>query len=156
MALLAIVMGAAPILTPVSGGIILKCINCQEVFYVLAGIGLLLFLSVLFRLPGTLEEEDRLQGDAFVAIKSFEQLFRVRIFVGIAFSQAFISLEMFAYIAASPFVLQKTYAVSPQHYSFIFALNGLGIIIFVQIAGRIVTRVKEETIMFIVILIVFF
>lgn len=156
MALLAIVMGAAPILSPVFGGIILKWISWQAVFYVLAGIGVLLFLSVLFLLPETLEEEDRLQGDAFVAIKSFGQLFRDRIFVGIAFSQAFISMGMFAYIAASPFVLQKIYAVSPQQYSFIFALNGLGIIIFAQIAGRIVTRVKEETIMFIAILIAFF
>src|SRR5699024_3545126 len=129
MALLAVVMGAAPILSPVFGGIILKWISWQAVFYVLGIIGVLLFLSVLFLLPETLEEENRLEGDAFAAVKSFGELLRDRTFVGIAFAQAFISMGMFAYIAASPFVLQKIYDVTPQQYSLIFAINGIGLIV---------------------------
>lgn len=148
MALLAIVMGAAPILSPVLGGFILKWINWQAVFFVLSGIGALLFLSVLFFLPETLEEDKRLQGDAFAAVKSFGSLLEDRTFVGIAFSQAFISMGMFAYIAASPFVLQAIYGVSPQEYAYIFGLNGIGIIVMAQVAGRIVHKVSEVKIMF--------
>lgn len=148
MALLAIVMGAAPILSPVFGGIILKWISWQAVFFVLSGIGVLLFLSVLFFLPETLEQDKRLQGDAFAAVKSFGTLLQDRTFVGIAFSQAFISMGMFAYIATSPFVLQAIYGVSPQEYAYIFGLNGIGIIVMAQVAGRIVHKVSEVKIMF--------
>src|SRR5699024_1176380 len=148
MALLAIVMGAAPILSPVFGGFILKWISWQAVFFVLSSIGVLLFLSVLFFLPETLEQDKRLQGDAFAAVKSFGTLFQDHTFVGIAFSQAFVSIVMFAYIAASPFVLQTIYGVSPQQYSYIFGLNGVGIIIMAQVAGRIVHKVSEAQIMF--------
>src|SRR5699024_11612440 len=96
MALLAIVMGAAPILSPVFGGFILKWISWQAVFFVLSSIGVLLFLSVLFFLSETLEQDKRLQGDAFAAVKSFGTLLKDRTFVGIAFSQAFVCIGMSA------------------------------------------------------------
>lgn len=44
---------------------------------------------------------------------------------------------MFAYIGASPFVLQQIYGLSPQAFSFCFALNGLGLIIASQTSARL-------------------
>jgi DHA1 family bicyclomycin/chloramphenicol resistance-like MFS transporter len=49
---------------------------------------------------------------------------------------------MFAYIVGSPFVLQ-TSGVSPQGFSFFFALNSVGIILASQISGRLAERVGE-------------
>lgn len=148
VALLAIVMGAAPILAPVFGGIILKWLSWKAVFYILSAIGLLLVLSVFFFLPETLSEENRIKGNVFAVVTSFGTLLKDRVFVGIAFVQAFISMSMFAYIAASPFVLQVVYEVSPQQYSFIFALNGLGIIVAAQVAGRLANKYKELSLLF--------
>jgi DHA1 family bicyclomycin/chloramphenicol resistance-like MFS transporter len=50
---------------------------------------------------------------------------------------------MFAYISGSSFVLQNIFAVTPQVYSLIFAVNGIGIIITGQIAGRLAGKVSE-------------
>lgn len=50
---------------------------------------------------------------------------------------------MFAYISGSPFVLQKIYGVSPQIFSVCFAINGLGIILASQVAGRLAGKVSE-------------
>ena len=44
---------------------------------------------------------------------------------------------MFAYIGASPFVLQQIYGLSPQAFSFCFALNGLGLVIASQTSARL-------------------
>lgn len=143
IALLAIVTGAAPILAPIFGGVILKWFTWQTVFFVLSLIGLIMCMTVIFFLPETLQENNRQQGNVFSVFSSFGSLFKDQIFLGIAFSQAFISTSMFAYIAASPFVLQKIYHVSAQQFSFIFAMNGLGIIIAAQIAGKLSHRFSE-------------
>lgn len=145
IALLAIVNGAAPILAPVFGGIILEWLRWQAIFYILTAIGFIMFITVIFFLPETLPKEKRINGNIFAVFSSFGTLFQDRLFIGIAFSQAFIMMGMFAYIAASPFVLQNIYDVSPQQFSFIFAMNGLGIIISAQIAGGLSHRFSEMT-----------
>lgn len=143
IALLAIVTGSAPILAPIFGGIILKWFTWHTVFYTLSLIGFIMFVTVIFFLPETLPENNRNQGNVSSMFSSFGILFKDRTFLGIAFSQAFISTSMFAYIAASPFVLQNIYNVSAQQFSLIFAMNGLGIIIAAQIAGRLSHRFSE-------------
>lgn len=148
VALLAMVMGVAPILAPIIGGIILKWANWQTIFYMLALIGAIMFFAVFFLLPETLSEEKRTKGNIFAIVASFGALFKDRIFIGIAFSQSFISMGMFAYIAASPFVLQNIYGVSPQQFSLIFAFNGLGIIIMAQLAGKLAETIDESKLLF--------
>jgi DHA1 family bicyclomycin/chloramphenicol resistance-like MFS transporter len=46
-------------------------------------------------------------------------------------------------LSGSSFVLQNIYGVSPQTYSLIFAVNGLGFVIASQITGRLVGRIPE-------------
>jgi len=48
---------------------------------------------------------------------------------------------MFAYISGSPFVVQNIFGASPQMFSIIFAINGLGIIIAGQITSRLASRI---------------
>lgn len=147
IALLAIVNGAAPILAPIFGGIILTWMTWKAVFYILGAIGLTMFITILFFLPETLPEEKRIEGNIFAVFNSFGTLLKDRVFIGIALSQAFVSMSMFAYIAASPFVLQNIYEVSPQQFAYIFAINGLGIILSAQVAGRLSQRYDEMTLL---------
>lgn len=65
--------------------------------------------------------------------------------MGFAFSQAFILTGMFAYISGSPFVLQNIFGVSAQMFSFLFAVNGAGIIAATQITGRLAAKRDERT-----------
>lgn len=148
VALLAIVMGAAPILSPIFGGIILNWTTWQVIFYILALIGAIMFVAVLSFLPETLPEEKRTKGSLFAVVTSFGALFKDRVFVGIAFSQAFVSTSMFAYIAASPFVLQNIYGVTPQQFSLIFGLNGVGLILLAQISGRLANYFDENNLLY--------
>ena len=155
VALLALVNGAAPILAPIIGGGILKFATWNTVFFTLGGIGLLMFIAVIFFLPETLSVENRAEGSLLAVVKTFGKLLKDPLFMGIASTQAFISASMFAYIAGSPFVLQNIYEVSPQQFSLFFAINGVGIIIAAQTTGKLSDRFREVNLLFTGILISF-
>lgn len=141
--LLALINGIAPILAPVIGAVILLFAPWKGVFIILSFIGFLMFFLVLFSLPETLPLDSRLQGGLKRTVSTFKRLFLDRLFIGFALSQAFVSAVMFAYIAASSFVLQNIYGTSPLVYGLIFAINGIGIAVTSQITGRLAGRISE-------------
>ncbi|MFD0944057.1 multidrug effflux MFS transporter [Savagea faecisuis] len=147
VALLSLVNGAAPILAPIFGGFILQFIPWQGIFHVLGLIGLLMLIGVFFGLPETLHHEKRSTGGVFGVIKTFGKLMRDRTFLSISLTQGFIMTAMFAYIAGSPFVLQKIYGVTEFQFSLFFALNGIGIILAAQVAGHLSSRMAESKIL---------
>lgn len=147
IALLALVNGAAPILAPIFGGAVLNLVSWPAVFIILSLIGLIMFIGVIFLLPETLPVEKRSEASVLAIFKTFRGLLKDRTFMGIALTQSFISMSMFAYIAGSPFVLQNIYHVTPQQFSFIFAINGVGIIIAAQVTSKLSNTIKEVTLL---------
>lgn len=142
--LLMIVNGLGPILAPIIGGQLLRVTTWQGVFVVLFAAGLIFFVTILLRLPETLPKERRMRSGIRGTLRTFALLLGNGKFMGYALSQGFVSAAMFAYISGSSFVLQNIFGVSPQMYSVIFAVNGLGIILSGQIAGRLSGRVGEQ------------
>ena len=53
----------------------------------------------------------------------------------------------FAYMSASPFVLQDIYGLSAQEYSYSFAINATGVLVAVYIAERLAGRLSEGSIL---------
>lgn len=148
VALLSLVNGAAPILAPIFGGAVLRFVPWPAVFIILSLIGVAMFLAVAFTLTETLPEDKRAEGGVLATVKTFHLLIKDRVFMGIALSQAFVSMGMFAYIAGSPFVLQNIYEATPQQFSFIFAANGVGIIIAAQVTGKLASQMAEKKLLF--------
>lgn len=142
-ALLMLVNGAAPIIAPVAGGQLLEFTTWRGVFVVLSLIGIVTLLAVIFGLSETLPPSRRSRGGFKQMFSTFRTIMGDRLFMGYALSQGLVGTAMFAYIAGSPFVLQNIYNVSPQMFSLCFAINGLGIIIGSQLAGRLAGRIGE-------------
>lgn len=143
-AMLMLVNGAAPIFAPIAGGQLLKVTSWEGVFIVLGAYGVLIFAAVFLGLPETLAPEKRMTGGFRQTLAAFGILLRDRAFMGYALAQGLVMAAMFAYIAGSPFVLQNLYGVTPQGFSLFFALNGLGIILFGQLTGRLAAKVGEK------------
>jgi len=141
--LLMLVNGVAPIAAPIIGGQILTYTSWRGVFILLSLIGALALLAVIFGLGETLPAQKRSSGGLRQTLLTFGKIARNRRFMGYALTQGFAMAGMFAYISGSPFVLQKIYGVSPQMFSICFAINGLGIILASQIAGRLAGKVSE-------------
>ncbi|ADP34281.1 multidrug effflux MFS transporter [Bacillus atrophaeus] len=143
--MLMLVNGAAPILAPITGGFVLQFSEWPTVFIILAIIGFFIFIAVTAALPESLPFEKRTTGGLKETLQTFRLLLGDRSFMGFAFSQAFILTGMFAYISGSPFVLQNIFGVSAQMFSFLFAVNGAGIIAATQITGRLAAKRDERT-----------
>ncbi|PIC73614.1 multidrug effflux MFS transporter [Sporosarcina sp. P17b] len=143
MAMLSIVSGSAPILSPIIGGVVLNYASWPTVFLLLGVIGLLMFLSTAFFLPDTLPVEARSESGMLAVIKTFSGLLRDKWFLSIALTQGLIMSSLFAYIAGSPFVLQNIYGITAQQFSLFFAMNGIGIITAAQVTGRLSGRIHE-------------
>nr|WP_154984210.1 multidrug effflux MFS transporter [Paenibacillus xylanexedens] len=141
--LLMLINGVAPIAAPIIGGQILTYTSWRGVFILLSLIGVLALLAVIFGLGETLPAQKRSSGGLKQTLLTFGSIARNRRFMGYALTQGFAAAGMFAYISGSPFVLQKIYGVSPQMFSICFAINGLGIILASQIAGRLAGKVSE-------------
>lgn len=144
LSLLMLVNGVAPIAAPIAGGQLLNVTDWHGVFIVLAAIGAMMFLGVFFNLPETLSKGSRAQGGVKETLATFQQFIGNRVFVGYALAQGFVMAGMFAYISGSPFVLQNIFGVSPQMFSVIFAINGLGIIVATQVTGKLADKVGER------------
>jgi DHA1 family bicyclomycin/chloramphenicol resistance-like MFS transporter len=142
--LLMIVNGLGPIFAPIIGGQLLRVTTWQGVFIVLFCAGLLFCAMILLRLPETLPKERRVRSGLKGTMLTFLGLLGNGKFMGYALSQGFVTAAMFAYISGSSFVLQNMFGVSPQMYSLIFAVNGFGIILTGQIAGRMSGRFGER------------
>jgi DHA1 family bicyclomycin/chloramphenicol resistance-like MFS transporter len=140
-ALTLLVNGAAPIVAPIVGGLILLFTTWHGTFVLLAAIGIVVFLAVGFGLEETLPQAARRRGGVAGTARTFREVAADRTFVGYAFAGGLAIAAMFAYIAGSPFVVETIYGQSPQVFSLMFGANALGILLAGQLSAALVERV---------------
>ncbi|WP_371637618.1 Bcr/CflA family multidrug efflux MFS transporter [Streptomyces zaomyceticus] len=134
---LMLISGVAPIIAPLIGGQILRITDWRGVFYVLAVIGVLLTLVVWRFLGETLPPERRHEGGVGEALRTMKGLLADRVFTGYMLTGGLAFAALFAYISASPFVVQEIYGASPQTFSLLFGLNSVGLVAVGQINGKL-------------------
>ncbi|MFI8227976.1 multidrug effflux MFS transporter [Streptomyces sp. NPDC085900] len=145
---LMLVSGVAPIVAPLIGGQILRVTDWRGVFVVLTAVGLLLGGLVWTKLPETLPAGERHGGGVGEALHSMRRLLADLPFSGFMLAGSFAFAALFAYIAASPFVIQEIYGASPQTFSLLFGLNSVGLVAVGQINGKVlVGRVSLEKVL---------
>jgi MFS transporter, DHA1 family, multidrug resistance protein len=137
---LMLVTGLAPILAPLVGGQVLEFTSWRGIFVVLGVLAALIALAVAVGLRETLPAERRSRHGVGRTLGTMGMLLRDRWFVGHGLAGGLAFGALFAYISSSSFVLQGIYGVSPQLYSVLFALNGLGLIAGSQVNARLVGR----------------
>lgn len=142
-ALLMLINNLAPILAPIAGGGILKFTKWNGVFITLGMIGIFLVILISSRLKETLPPQDRVPSNIGQTFKNFLTLIKDRQFTGYALTQGFITAGIFAYVSGTPFVYQNIYGVSPQVFSILFGMNGIGIMLGTHLVGRLADVVSE-------------
>jgi len=145
---LMLVSGVAPIVAPLVGGQILRVTDWRGVFVVLTFVGAALAILVWTRLPETLAPADRHVGGTGEALRSMRRLLADLPFTGYMLTGGFAFAALFAYISASPFVVQEIYGASPQTFSLLFGLNSVGLVAVGQINGKLlVGRVSMDKVL---------
>ncbi|MFE9253744.1 multidrug effflux MFS transporter [Streptomyces sp. NPDC006879] len=145
---LMLVSGAAPIIAPLVGGQVLRVTDWRGVFYVLAGIGLVLTFLVWRSLAESLPPARRHTGGLGQTLRTMGGLLADRVFTGYLLTGGLAFAALFAYISASPFVVQAIYGASPQTFSLLFGLNSVGLIAAGQINGKLlIGRVSMDKVL---------
>ena len=141
--MLMLVNGIAPVFAPPIGGFIIEAFTWRHIFIFLSVIGLIL-LATTFTMPETLHYKAVRRGNSLIeSLKSYPRLFSNSYFMGHCLMQCLAFAAFFGYIAASSFVFQNIFHVSPQGFSIIFGINGLGLLISSLITNRLAGRIGD-------------
>jgi DHA1 family bicyclomycin/chloramphenicol resistance-like MFS transporter len=127
LALLLLISGFAPVIAPVIGAQLLLVTSWRGVFAALALLGGVLLCAAFLGVPETWPADRRRRGGLAATYGIIGRLVLDRSFMGPALCGGLVFGALFAYISASPFVLQTGYGLSPQAFSAVFAANALGI-----------------------------
>ncbi|MBT2528050.1 Bcr/CflA family multidrug efflux MFS transporter [Streptomyces sp. ISL-99] len=145
---LMLISGVAPVIAPVIGGQVLRLTDWRGIFVVLTAVGVLLTLVVWKWLHETLPVERRHGGGVGEALRTMRGLLADRVFTGYTLTGGLAFAALFAYIAASPFVVQEIYGASPQTFSLLFGINSVGLITVGQINGKLlVGRISMDKVL---------
>ncbi|MET8559996.1 multidrug effflux MFS transporter [Streptomyces flaveolus] len=145
---LMLISGAAPIIAPLVGGQILRVTDWRGVFVVLTVVGAALTALVWARLPETLPPGERHSGGTGEALRAMRGLLADPPFTGYMLAGGFAFAALFAYVSASPFVVQEIYGASPQTFSLLFGLNSVGLVAAGQFNGKVlVGRVSLDKVL---------
>jgi MFS transporter, DHA1 family, multidrug resistance protein len=137
---LMLVMGAAPILAPTLGGLVLRWTSWRGVFVVLALFGVAIITVVALGLPETLPADQRRNGGVVGTIRDYGRMFGDRPFVGLILVAGLAMAALFAYVSGSSFVYQDQYGLSEQQFGLVFGAGAVGLITATQLNVRLLRR----------------
>ncbi len=137
---LMLVIGAAPVLAPSLGGLILQYTSWRGIFVVLAGFAVLLAVVAAVGLRETLPPQRRRSARLMATLRTYRSLLRDRTFVALVLVAGLMMSALFSYISGSPFVFQDIYGLSQRTYGLVFGGNALGIVLGTQLNPLLLRR----------------
>ncbi len=140
MSRLMLVMGAAPILAPSLGAMMLHGVGWRGLFWLLAAYGLVAMAIILFLLPETLPPEGRRIAGLRAVARNYVSLLRDRYFLAPTLTSGLGLSGLFASIAATPAVFVGHFHMSPDTFAIVFGLNASGFILASQVNSLLLRR----------------
>ncbi len=141
---LMVVNGIITIIAPLLGGLALSIASWRMIFVFLTMITLIVSIGILLKMPSHIQTS-HVQLNFKTIFKDFGQLLKRPAFVIPMLLQGLTYVMLFSYSAASPFITQKMYHMSALQYSFMFAMNGIGLILLSQITAILVEKTNRHT-----------
>jgi MFS transporter, DHA1 family, multidrug resistance protein len=142
--LLMLVSGAAPIVAPIVGGLLIRAMSWRGVFVVLALLGVAGVIAVATTIPETLSPDARRRGGAGETFSAALRVTRDRTFLGYALTCGFGFGGLFFFISSSSFVFQHDYELTSLQFSLVFATSALGLMICSRLNAGLVRRFGPE------------
>ena len=140
MAMLMLVMGAAPIVAPSIGSQVLQVFDWRAIFWVLAVAGAASSVFVFLRMPETLPAAQRRPLYLGASLRAYGRLLADRRFMAYGLPSGLAMSGFFAYLSGAPHVLIELNGVTPSQFGWLFGLNAVALIGASQINHRLLAR----------------
>ncbi|WP_374468723.1 multidrug effflux MFS transporter [Phenylobacterium sp.] len=147
LSLLMLIMGLAPILAPLLGGVLLGLGGWRLNFWFMTAFGVLLGLATLVRLQESRSEETARHARSENPFQAYVALLRQRRLVGYGLAGALNGATLFTYIASSPELLIGTYGIPASLFGVVFGLNAVGIIGANQVNRWVLRRMTPDQVL---------
>jgi DHA1 family bicyclomycin/chloramphenicol resistance-like MFS transporter len=139
MSRLILILGAAPILAPSLGGLVLQVADWRVIFWITTTYGSLGLLLATFFLPDTLPVSRRIVLHPASILARYAHIATERNFITHTLMLAGGSFGLFAYLGGSPTTFIVFYHLSPGHYAIVFGCIAATYVLFSQL-NVLVTR----------------
>jgi MFS transporter, DHA1 family, multidrug resistance protein len=140
---LVLVMGVAPIIAPLFGGLMLQVFGWRAIFGVLAAIGASTLVAVMLKLPETAPPSVRTSRLSL----PIGSVVRAPDFLGYALTVAFSQGAMFAYISGASFVFITLHGIPAERFGWFFGANAAGLVVSSQVNHRLLARIPTVRIL---------
>ncbi|MER5438421.1 multidrug effflux MFS transporter [Streptomyces sp. NPDC002790] len=141
LGVLMIINVVAPVVAPLSGGAIVAFASWRAVFWVQAALALLASVCTLVWVRESLPKSARARGGLSATFSAVRETLTSRTYVAYLLTFCFAFAALFAYISASPFVMQQVIGLSSGMYSLLFGLNALVVVATSAVAAALAGRV---------------
>lgn len=145
-ALLMMLLAVSPILAPLLGAAVSERWSWRIIFWILAGISIILFLCVL-RLDETLPESRRSDETLVQRFFSFGSILGNKSFLRYLLCVFFFTSAIYAFLTASSSVYIKYFHINPKIYSLLFGVNMVGVVITSNITRKLSGRVPLDSLL---------
>ncbi|WP_217972422.1 multidrug effflux MFS transporter [Staphylococcus xylosus] len=142
LASLLVVNGIITILAPLIGGYALSVSNWKAIFLILTIVSFAILILAFFKMEET-RDADLTKLNFALIFKDFGYLLKKPAFIIPMLLQGLTYVMLFSFSSAAPFITQKIYDMTPQQFSILFALNGIGLIITSQLTALLVEYINR-------------
>ncbi|MBF0812328.1 multidrug effflux MFS transporter [Staphylococcus xylosus] len=142
LASLLVVNGIITILAPLIGGYALSVSNWKAIFLILTIVSFAILIFAFFKMEET-RDTDLTKLNFSLIFKDFGYLLKKPAFIIPMLLQGLTYVMLFSFSSAAPFITQKIYEMTPQQFSILFALNGIGLIIMSQLTALLVEYINR-------------
>lgn len=140
LSLMSTIMGVAPIVSPLLGGFLVVWFGWRAGFVLMfSSVGLIAFLAFMF-LPETLRDRQIGPLSARAVLQSFGIVVRHPLWRVYASLQALGHTGLFTFVAASPFVLQNVYKLTPVQFGLGFSACSVAFVAGAGLGAKLVGR----------------
>lgn len=128
IAILSAINNLAPVAAPVAGGGVAHVWGWQGIFIILLFLGIVL-LGLCIPLQESLPQANRFSGKLKASVKGYKEVSEIKGFTAYSIVYALAMAALFAYISATPFIVQDIFGFSELKFSLVFAVNAVALAI---------------------------
>lgn len=126
IAILSAINNLAPVAAPVAGGGVAHAWGWQGIFIILLILGIVLF-GMCVPLQESLPVSKRFSGKLGASMKGYREVMKAKGFLSYSLVYALAMAALFAYISATPFIVQDVFEFSELQFSLVFAVNAIAL-----------------------------
>jgi MFS transporter, DHA1 family, multidrug resistance protein len=128
------VMGIAPVVAPLAGGVVVAAFDWHALFLLHAGLALALWLGLALLLRETRPDGTQ-QLSATGTLRAFWELVRTRSFLALSLVYSFTSAAAFAFITCGAALYERLFGMSPSAFGAFWAGLALAYALGAAVAG---------------------